>query len=245
MHAGEVLLRLRAVRKDYGALRPLRVEAFELREAETVGVVGLDSAAAEALVNLITAATLPDEGQIDIFGAPTVEIADADTWLRSLDRFGLVSERVALVNELSIEQNLALPLSLDVADMAPDLRGRVQQLAAEVGMTSADAERPLSAATADLRQRIRLAKALALDPKILLAEHPNAAVPRQAAGRLASDMAAIAARRRIAMLVLTADTAFARAACARVMTWQPSTGSVTLLPWWRRSSRRPGSAAQP
>lgn len=234
MQRGELVVRLRGVRKDYQSLRPLRVDAFELHEGETVGVIGFDRAAAEALVNLITAATLPDEGDIEVFGAPTSDIADADTWLGFLDRFGLVSERVVLVDELSVEQNLALPISLDVSDMAPELRSQVHQLAAEVGLSAAEVQQPLAAASPEARIRMRLAKALAVEPRVLLAEHPNAAVPADAAGRLAADMAAIAARRRLTMVVLTADTRFARAACRRVVVWEPATGKLTPVPWWRR-----------
>lgn len=238
MPGGEVLLRLRGVRKEYGGLRPLRVDAFELREGETVGLVGFDRSAAEALVNLITGATLPDAGLVEIFGKPTSEIADADTWLRSLDRFGLLSERVVMVDELSIEQNLALPLSFEVAEMAPELRARVEALAAEVGLSSGDIRQPLPGASADTRQRIRLAKALALNPGILLAEHPNASVQPHEVGTLASDLARIAAGRQMAMLVLTADTAFARAACRQVRTWRPATGEVAASGWWTRWVRR-------
>ena len=132
--------------------------------AQTVALLGFDRAAAEVLVNLITAATLPDAGEVEVFGSPTNHITDFDAWFRLLDRFGIVSERVALIDELTVEQNLALPLSLEVDDMAPELRSRVGKIADEVGIGATERMQSMRGADAGLRMRVRLGKALALDP---------------------------------------------------------------------------------
>jgi ABC-type uncharacterized transport system ATPase subunit len=239
--AGEVVIELRNLTKDYGGLRPLRVAHFALRENETVALVGFDRATAEVLVNLITAATLPDSGDVDVFGSPTRLITDSDAWFRSLDRFGIVSERMPLVDELTVEQNLALPLSLEVDAMPADVRRQVREIAAEVAIAAAELERSMAAASADTRTRVRIGKALALTPRILIAEHPNAAVPPGELTRLGRELAAIAANRRLAMLVLTTDTGFATAVCNRVLSVSPATGDLTPVPsktrWFRRLTR--------
>ena len=112
MPHGDVIVSLRNVSKDYRGLRPLRIEQLEIRQGETLALLGFDRAGAEVLVDLITAASLPDSGDVDIFGAPTRAIADPDTWLRELDRFGILSERAVLLDQLTVEQNLALPYTL-------------------------------------------------------------------------------------------------------------------------------------
>src|SRR5882672_10819741 len=76
---------VRDVQKNYHALRPLRIRSLDVREGESVALLGFDRAAAEVFVNLITAATVPDSGEVRIFGQPTTTIADADAWLSSLD----------------------------------------------------------------------------------------------------------------------------------------------------------------
>ena len=234
------MIRLKSVTKHYGGLRPLRIESFELLPKQTVALVGFDKAAAEVLVNLITATTLPDSGDVEIFGSPTHLITDSDTWFRSLDRFGILSDRVPLVDELSVEQNLALPLSLDVGNMSTDLRDRVARLADEVEITGAEKGKSMAAAHATTRMRVRLGKALALDPPVLLAEHPNADVPSDEVGRLASMLKSIAGRREIAMLILTADRGFATAVSNRVLTLKPSTGELVpssgRFGWLRRQA---------
>ena len=239
MTPGELLVALRGIRKDYHGLRPLRVERLELRTAETVALLGLDRAAAEVLVNLMTGATLPDAGEVDVFGGSTREIADPDAWFRLLDRIGILSERVVLLEGLTVEQNLALPLSLEIAPMEADVRAGVERLAAEVGVPAAVMRQPMAGAAPDIRARVRLGKALALDPAVLLAEHPNAALPPEEVPRFAADLSDIAARRGLAMLVLTADAGFAAAACRQVLSLQPATGALeTASGWWSRLTKR-------
>jgi len=241
MAGGELLVSIHGVRKDYHGLRPLRVERLELRDGETVALVGFDRAAAEVLVNLITGATLPDAGDVEVLGTPTHGVTDADAWFRLLDRIGIVSERVVLLEELTVEQNLALPITLDVEALAADVRSRVERLGLEVGLAKNVMGQRLAAADETARVRIRLGKALALEPRLLLAEHPNAALPPDEVRRFAADLSAIAARRRLAMLVLTADAAFGAAACRDLLSFQPATGAVvSSSSWWTRLIRRRG-----
>jgi putative ABC transport system ATP-binding protein len=227
------VIELRNVSKDYRGLRPLRIEHLVVRRGETVALLGLDLAAAEVLVNLITAATLPDSGSVEIFGSPTCDITDSDAWFRSLDRFGILSERAVLVDELTVEQNLALPLSFEVDDMAPEIRSQVRNLADEVGIPPTLRRAFMGTADAVTRLRVRLGKALAFNPGVLLAEHPNASVPPDEVPRFGRDLASIAARRGLGMLVLTADTVFAAAVCKKVLTLRPATGKVAMTSWLR------------
>ena len=74
MPTTDVVISLRNVHKDYHGLRPLRVQHLELRQGESVALIGFDQVGAEVLVNLITGATLPDSGDVDVFGAATIAI---------------------------------------------------------------------------------------------------------------------------------------------------------------------------
>jgi ABC-type methionine transport system ATPase subunit len=220
-------------------VRPLGVERFELRAGDTVALLGFDRAAAEVLVNLITGATLPDAGDVDVFGVPTGQIADLHAWFRLLDRIGVLSERVVLLEELTVGQNLALPLSFDVDAMPVDVRAQVERLGAEVGLDGETLRRRMTEAGPDIRTRVRLGKALALDPRMLLAEHPTAALSLPDVPRFVADLSGIAARRGLAMLVLTSDAAFVAAACRQVLSLRPATGALeTASGWWSRLTRR-------
>jgi len=233
MPSAEVVIALRGVRKDYHGLRPLRVEQFDLCQGECVALLGFDRVAAEVLVNLITGATLPDSGDVDVFGTSTRAITDPDAWLAAMDRFGILSERVVLLEPFTVEQNLALPFSLEVDEMPLDVRSHVRQLADEVGITPGQLPQSVTRLVADAQLRVRLGKALALGPRVLLAEHPNAALSPDEVPRFAANLAEIAARRNLAMVVMTADATFARAVSDRVLTLKPATGELTPASGWR------------
>jgi polar amino acid transport system ATP-binding protein len=232
MPAPDLVLALHEVHKDYHGLRPLRVQRLELRPGESTALIGFDHVAAEVLVNLITGATLPDAGDITVFGTLTRSIVDADAWLASMDRFAILSGRVALLESFTVEQNLTLPFSLELDDVPADVRGTVRALAEEVGVAALlDARAATLGADASLR--VRLAKALALGPQLLLAEHPHASLAPDERPQFARDLVRIAARRGMAALVLTADEAFARAVADRVLVVQPATGELKPAGGWR------------
>lgn len=230
----EPLVRLRDVSKGYNALRPLRVQQFDLHEGQSVALLGVDATAAEVLVSVITGAALPDTGQVDVLGVPTASIQTSSEWLKFLEQFGLLSERSVIVEQLTVEQNLALPFTMEVDDLAPGVRNRVRQLAEELGLSDAE----LSASAAQLaeptRLRVRLGRALALDPRILLVEHPNAMLSADDTPAFAADLSRIISARRLAALVITADRTFASAVAADVLTLQPATGVLSRASGWRR-----------
>ena len=230
----DVLVEIRGVTKDYHGLRPLRIEALTIHDGQSVALLGLDRAMAEVLVNLITGATVPDTGTVSVFGRPTTDIPTADAWVETLDRFGLISERAVLVDRFTAEQNLALPLSLEIEDMSPALREQARKLGEEVGVPSDDLQHLTAALSPPSQLRLRLGRALALAPRVLLAEHPNALTSSDDSPVFAADYARVIAARHLASLVMTADRTFAGAIADEVLTLEPATGALRPAAGWRR-----------
>jgi putative ABC transport system ATP-binding protein len=212
--------------KDYRGLRPLRIERLSLAAAEHVAIVGLDKPGAEILINLVTGTTLPDSGEIYAFGRSTTDITDSADWLTVVDRFGIVTERAVLLDSLTVLQNLALPFSLDIEPPSHEVRDAVIALATEVGLTHADLDRAVATLDDGGRMRLRLGRALALQPQMLLLDHITASVERSSVAALARTIRDVATRRGIAMIALTGDDEFATAVAARVLTLTPSTGRL-------------------
>jgi ABC-type lipoprotein export system ATPase subunit len=202
-----------------------------------VALLGFDRAAAEVFVNLLTAATVPDAGRVEIFGRPTVDIQDADTWLSSLDCFGIVSDRQVLIDTMTVEQNLTMPLTMALHEVGSAVRAKVAAVSEEVGLSSHQLGQPVTALEAEARLRVRLGRALAPDPQILLCEHPNASLEDADLPRFAADYARLVRQRGIVSIVLTADNAFASAVARRILTLQPATGELKPPSAWRRLFR--------
>jgi len=213
--------------KQYQALRPLRLANLSIAPGAIVSVQGLDALAAEVLVNLMTAAMRPDEGDVRLFGRSTAAIADYDAWLAMLDGLGLLSERAVLLEQCSVAQNLALPLTLTIDPIDPAVVPRVHALADEVGIPHAVLDTQVRAADPDVVQRVRLGRAIALDPRLIVAEHPSASLPRPAVEAFARDLARIVTARQAALLALSADREFIRALGGQALTLDPKNGAVS------------------
>jgi len=221
----EPLLELTAIVKDYRGLRPLRIERLALAPAEQVAILGIDQMAAEVLVNLLTGVTLPDRGSVRLFGRDSASIAGSEEWLALVDRFGIVSRRAVLLEAMTVAQNLAVPFSLEIEPLSSALRERAIAAGREAGLADDDWDRRVSALDGGRRLRVRVARALALDPAIVLLEHPTADVARVDAAPLGRDVRKLLEHRGAAGLTLTADPDLA-AASPRVLEFDPSSGRL-------------------
>ncbi len=220
------LVELTGIQKHYGSLRPLRVRTMVLREAERVTLRGFDAAAAEMLVHLVTGASVPDEGSVRIAGRDTREITIDTDWLATLDLFGMVTARAVLLDSLSLEANLALPFTVSIDPVPPNVRDRVARLADEVGLGAARLGAPVQSLSPADRVRVHLARALAPGPKVLLLEHPTAALAPDEATALGERLVAIAEARALAWMALTEDDAFVVALGGTPLRLDPATGAL-------------------
>jgi lipoprotein-releasing system ATP-binding protein len=219
-------LDLTDVSKEYGGLRPLRIQHLTVSAPEHVALVGLDQPMAEVFVNLVTGATLPDRGQVAVFGQSTGAIVDGAEWLRVVDRFGIVTERAVLLDGLTVLQNLAVPFTLDIEPLPDEVATRAASLAAEVGLPPHEWDKLVAALDTRSRARVRLARALALDPAVILLEHATASVDRDQAVPLGERIRRVAAQRGVAIVAVTADPVFASAVADRVLVLDAGTGRL-------------------
>jgi ABC-type uncharacterized transport system ATPase subunit len=220
---------LEGVTKAYGGLRPLRVLSLVVRATAVVALTGVDAPAAEMLVNLLTGATLPDTGEIRVFGRATSSITDADEWLASIDRFGIVSDRAVLLDELTVAQNLAMTLTLAIDPMSTETRRAVEGIAADVALDGVLLERKVETLSPVEKLRVRLGRAVALGPSVLILEHPTATLPREAAAGAAAEIGRLARVRGLTVLAVSADTAFASALTPDAWMLVPADGSLVPL----------------
>lgn len=212
--------------KDYRGLRPLRVANLSVAIGERVALAGLDAPAAETFVNLATGSGLPDEGEVRVLGQATSAIVDGDDWLTSLDRFGIVSHRAVLLEGVTVAQNIALSFTLTIEPIPTAIHDRVEALVEAVGIGRGDMERHAAAVSAATRVRIHLARALALEPKVLVLEHPTLHVDPTEASSLGGSIARAAEGRDLAVLALTNDEDLAKGMGGRRLKLNASTGAV-------------------
>ena len=220
------LVEIRGLVKDYQALRPLRIRELAVTPGTIISVAGLDAPAAQTFVHLVTGATLPDEGDVIMFGQNTRAIVDGDAWLKSLDAIGMVTARGILIEAFSVLQNVAMSFTLDVDPIDPRVVPQAGALARDVGIDPALFDVPAGRVTPDVQMRAHLARALALGPKLLIAEHPSAGLDRAAVPAFGTDLARAARSRGLALVAVTADDALARAIGGRRLELVAATGEL-------------------
>jgi len=234
--SSESIVELRGVVKKYNALRPFRIADLTLTSGARIAIAGVDAGGAEVLLNLVTGASLPDQGEVRVFGSHTAAVTNGDEWLASLDRFGIVSERAVLLEGASLAQNLALPFALEIDPVPPETLARVEGFADECDIPRSQLLARVGDVTAAVRCRVHLARAIALAPRLLLMEHPSA--PLEGAERKAygAIIARVCDRRALTMLAVTQDLEFASAAAHETLTLEGATGrlSAARRSWWRR-----------
>jgi ABC-type polar amino acid transport system ATPase subunit len=219
------LIELHNVRKQYGGARPLRVANLTIASRDRLALAGLDAGAAEMFVLLVTGAALPDEGDVRVAGRSTSDIRTDVEWLQSLDRFGLVTERAVLIDKLSTAANMALPMTLTIDPMSEETLARVADLAEQTGLPAHRLTPPAGELSPLERLRVHLARALALNPALLLLEHPTAALKAPAdVDAYGATLRAVAQAREIGWVAITDDARFARASGATRLQLASETG---------------------
>jgi phospholipid/cholesterol/gamma-HCH transport system ATP-binding protein len=226
------VLALGQVVKNYGGLRPLRLERLDIRSGERVAISGIDATAAAVLVSIVTGAALPDEGTVQVFGRSTADIQNGDEWLASLDRFGIVSPRAVLLEDATLQQNLVMPFTLQIDPVPAHVARNVASLAAECGIATDSLMQPMARLPPEVRARAHFARAIALGPALLILEHPTADIPDTSRAAFGRDVAAAAQARGISMLAITLDAEFASTVAHRSLALNAATGALT--PWKRR-----------
>jgi ABC-type polar amino acid transport system ATPase subunit len=130
-----------------------------------------------------------------------------------------------------------MPFTLDVDPMSPEVRERAVSLAEEVGLPEATRDRPVGELDAGGRFRVRLGRALALDPAIVVFEHPTAELSGHDLAAVAARCLDIAVARKTATITLTADRDYGERVASRVLALQPATGRLSGSGWLSRFRR--------
>jgi putative ABC transport system ATP-binding protein len=229
---GFPLIELSSVVKNYGGSEPLRIGHLAVTARDRIVLSGLGPQAAEMLMHLVCGAVLPDEGEVRIDGISTTAIQTDQQWLRSLDRFGLVTSRSVLLEQLPAIANLALPLTLAIDPMSDTTRREAERVGALAGLDSDRLRAPTSSFEAAERLRLHLGRALIVRPALVLLEHPTRGLGRdEDRVSFAQVLAASTLAREAGWFAVSDDEVFARATKGTRLNVRE--GALTAVrSWW-------------
>jgi ABC-type lipoprotein export system ATPase subunit len=176
--------------------------SLELEAGEFVVLTGPSGSGKTSLLSLIGVLDRPTAGRVLIDGAPIAEGSDARARYHR-EVVGFVFQHHHLLGHLPARANVELPL-LGAGFGRRERRERATELLGEVGLAHRLDEQAAHLSGGE-RQRVAVARALANDPRLLLADEPTGALDSDSAQRVLDLLEDVRARRGMTMLVVTYD----------------------------------------
>ena len=212
---GAPVVAVENLRKTFASHTVLNGISLSVSRGETLAVLGRSGTGKSVLLRLIIRLETPDSGSIRIHGQDIAGLA-LDRMGEIRKKMGFLFQHAALYDSLTVGENVAFPLVHHRRDMSRSERGdRVEQLLAEVGM-----EGNLDAMPSDIsggmQKRVGLARALALEPEILLLDEPTAGLDPISSGEIGDLILKLQRERRMASIVVTHDLHSARTIANRL-----------------------------
>jgi len=203
------------LRKCFGDHTVLNGISLSVDRGETLAVLGRSGTGKSVLLRLIIGLETPDSGSVCIYGQTIAELA-IDQMGEIRKKIGFIFQHAALYDSLTVAENVAFLLKHHRRDVSSSERNdRVMQLLAEVGMEG-NLDKMPSDISGGMQKRVGLARALALEPEILLLDEPTAGLDPISSGEIDDLILKLQRERKMASVVVTHDLHSAKAISNRL-----------------------------
>jgi len=203
------IVAVKDLRKSYGDRRILNGISLSVTRGETLAMLGRSGTGKSVLLRLIIGLETPDSGSVCIYGQDIAGLA-LDRMGDIRKKMGFLFQHSALYDSLTVAENVAFPLEHHRRDLSRSERDdRVKELLGEVGMEGGLQKMP-SEISGGMQKRVGLARALALEPEILLLDEPTAGLDPISAGEINDLILTLQRERQMASIVVTHDLHSAR-----------------------------------
>jgi phospholipid/cholesterol/gamma-HCH transport system ATP-binding protein len=201
---GAPVIAVEGLHQSFGTQIVLNGVSLTVSRGETLAVLGRSGTGKSVLLRLIIGLQKPDSGSVRIHGQDIAGLA-LDQLGEIRKKMGFLFQHAALYDSLTVEQNVAFPLQHHKKEMSRSEQGdRVRQLLAEVGMEGDLAKMP-SDISGGMQKRVGLARALVLEPDILLLDEPTAGLDPISSAEIDDLVLKLQAEHHMASIVVTHD----------------------------------------
>lgn len=216
----------------------IQVQDLRIHERESAAFYGLTRDFVESLANQMTGASVPDEGSVITLGIDSRQISDDRFWFRFVENFGIYNSQPVFQDGASIGENLAMLYRLRNESMEePQLSASVLNLANLVQLTITELSKMMSEATPAQQMKVRLSRALAYHPKIVILCDPTAELDAQVAAQLVELLKRAKRKQKFTLVLFTSDVWLLQQLADRVIFLDPRDGLFIenqLRGWYHR-----------
>jgi phospholipid/cholesterol/gamma-HCH transport system ATP-binding protein len=203
------------VSKSFGTKQVLNNVSWHIPSGEALCILGRSGTGKSVTLKLTIALLTPDQGKIWIDEDEVTQLAGPGL-SRVRRKIGFLFQDAALFDSLTLYENLALPLQRLTDKSKEEIDFAVDRVLGQVGLANDKAKMP-SELSGGMRKRAGLARALVLEPQILLADEPSSGLDRITASEIDELLLRQKAEHKTTLIMVTHDVSGARRVADRIL----------------------------
>jgi phospholipid/cholesterol/gamma-HCH transport system ATP-binding protein len=165
------MIKLVDLYKSFNGQAVLRGLNLEMERGKTTVIIGRSGGGKSVLLKHIIGLLRPDSGQVLVDGVNIAQLGSRE--LNEVrKKFGMLFQEAALFDSMNVAENVAFPLREQGRRGEEEIRGIVREKLHQVGLTDVEHKMP-SELSGGMKKRVGLARAIALDPEIILFDEPT------------------------------------------------------------------------
>jgi phospholipid/cholesterol/gamma-HCH transport system ATP-binding protein len=196
------------VSKSFGTKQVLHDVSFDVRAGEALCILGRSGTGKSVALKLIVSLIKPDQGKIWVEEDEITHLGESEL-SRVRRKMGFLFQDAALFDSLTLHENLALPLLRLTGKSHKEVDFMIDKVLRQVGLAG-DKKKMPSELSGGMRKRAGLARALVLEPKILLADEPSSGLDRITSSEIDDLLLKQKEEHKTALIVVTHDVRGAR-----------------------------------
>ncbi len=167
----EPIIRFSGVKKAFGSKVIYEDATLDIFPGETLTVIGGSGSGKSVLIKMLIGLLKADAGSITAFGEEVTTMNDREL-LKTRHRIAMLFQSGALFDSLTVQQNIEYPLREHRWGTTAEMKDRVAAVLEMVGMPGTEKLKP-SELSGGMRKRVGLARAIALEPEVILYDEPT------------------------------------------------------------------------
>jgi len=168
----EVLIEARGLDVQFGRQKVLREINLTVHRGETLAVIGESGCGKTVLLKALIGLIRPTRGEVFFDGHNLAKLSEKELTLQRI-RFGFVFQQAALFDSMTVAQNVAFPLRQHSPMSERQIEQVVLARLANVGLPASIVAKKPAELSGGMRKRVGLARALAMDPEVILYDEPT------------------------------------------------------------------------
>jgi len=211
----ESVISIQGLYKSFGELEVLKGVDLKVLKSENIAVLGKSGSGKSVLIKMIVGLLKPDQGEITVLGKEVNNLNGKDLDALRL-RIGFSFQSSALYDSMSVYQNLAFPLTMNVKNLSKkEVDTAVEEALEAVGLKDKINQMPADLSGGQ-RKRIGIARTLILKPEIMLYDEPTSGLDPITSAEINELINEMRQKYNTSSIIITHDLTCAKNTCDRI-----------------------------